>query len=112
MITVAMKEHGLTLQGAMDFVGEEIHEHGSRFISLMKEVPTFDGLDDDASQALDRYIWGLGNWVTGNIYWSYEGGRYFGTHGLEIMEHRLVEISPKRENPFIAAKVDSMAICQ
>ena len=99
-----MKEHGLTLQGAMDFVGKEFHKRSSLFLTLVGEVPTFADLDGEASQALDRYMWGMGNWVTANIYWSYESERYFGTRGSEIMKHRLVEISPKRENPFITAK--------
>jgi hypothetical protein len=113
MVTVAMKERGLTLQGAMDFIGEEFRKFGSRFITLMKEIPSFDDLDDEAHRALGRYIWGMGNWVTANTYWSFECGRYFGTRGLEIMQHRLVEISPKRED--IAPKENALAstvICQ
>ena len=112
MVTVVMKERDLTLQGAMDFIGKEFHKISSRFVTLVKEIPTFDGLDAEASQALDRYIWGIGNWVTASIYWGYESERYFGTQGLEIMKHRVVEVSPKRENPFITAKAASMAICQ
>ena len=102
-----MKEHDLTLQGAMNFIGEEFQKRTSRFNTLMKEIPTFDGLDGEASQALYSYVWGLGNWVTANIYWSYECERYFGAHGFETMKHRLVEISPKRENPFNTAKAAS-----
>jgi hypothetical protein len=98
MVAVAMKERGLSVQGAMDFIGDETFQLASRFVSLSKQLPSF-GVDEDTkfSHAIEQYVWGLGNWVTANVEWSFESERYFGTHGLKIMKHRLVELLPKRE---------------
>jgi len=98
MVAVAMKERSLSVQGAMDYIGEETYKLASRFVTLSKQLPTF-GVDGDSkvSHAVEQYVWGLGNWVTANIEWSFESERYFGTHGLEIMKHLKVELLPKQE---------------
>ena len=99
MVAAAMKERGLDIQGAMDYIGEENYKLATRFVSLIKQVPTFDDSEDSRiPHDVERYVWGLGNWVTANIEWSFESERYFGTRGLEIMKHRMVELLPKREN--------------
>jgi Delta6-protoilludene synthase len=97
MVAVAMKERGFNVQEAMDYIGDETLKLASRFVSLMKQVPTIDIVGGPkCSHAVERYVWGLGNWVTANIEWSFESERYFGTQGLEIMKHRSVELLPKQ----------------
>jgi len=90
MVSVAMASRKLSVQGAMDYIGEQYATLGSRFLSKM----TLFTNSDDSNLA--SYVWGLGNWVTANVEWSFESERYFGTSGPKIRNMRRVELLPKK----------------
>jgi len=93
IVAVAMKDKSFDLQSAMDYVGEQYQILASAFVRQMHDLPKCSCPGD-----LEQYVWGLGNWVTANVWWSYESERYFGAHGLEVMKHRRVELLPKRQS--------------
>lgn len=92
MVTVVMHERDIDVQGAMDYIGG-LHDRLVKSFLLAKDrLPTW-GEPIDSQVA--RYVHGLGNWVRANDQWSFESQRYFGIKGLDIMNHRRVEMLPK-----------------
>ena len=66
----------------------------ARFMDLYyHSVPKYHSYRLDADLA--KYVDGLGNWVRGNDRWNFEGERYLGKRGLEILQHRRVALMPK-----------------
>lgn len=87
-----MHELDTDIQGAMNHIGELHDCLVDAFLFAKDRLPSF-GECVDAQVA--RYVHGLGNWVRAGDQWSFESQRYFGTKGLEIMEHRAVNLLPK-----------------
>lgn len=79
----------------MDHLGTWHRELATKFLTKMNNLPSGPwSVEIDAK--LKVYVWGIGNWLTANIEWGFESERYFGSHGLEIREHRLVTLLPPR----------------
>jgi hypothetical protein len=93
MVSVTMKEKGLDVQGAIDYIGEIYCGIAQKFVQDMKDMPSFSGPID---QLVSEYVFGLGNWVTTNIEWSFESERYFGVKGPEIKATLVVDLRSKR----------------
>ena len=85
-----MSSQKLSIQGAMDYIGDQYAALGSLFLNKMTAFT-----DSDDSN-LASYVLGLGNWVTANVEWSFESERYFGTSGPKIRTMRRVELLPKK----------------
>ena len=92
MVTVVMKEKGVDIQDAINYLEERYNNTAKNFLEDMKDIPSF-------SEALDylvsEYVQGMGDWVKGYLEWSFESGRYFGSKGLEIKSTRIIELSPR-----------------
>ena len=88
-----MSEQKCDLDSALSWV-EDLHRSiTNRFIKLWEEIPTWGpGIDDIASLYLD----GIANWVRANDCWNFESGRYFGSNGKSIQQHRMVTLMPKQ----------------
>ncbi|KZT42148.1 terpenoid synthase [Sistotremastrum suecicum HHB10207 ss-3] len=93
LVAVAMKEQNLDVQEAMDYVGRRYYGLRDTFLAGFHDLPSWSPKIDSE---LKDYIWGVGNWVTANVEWSFESERYFGTRGPEIREHRSVALLPRR----------------
>ncbi|KAH7928123.1 terpenoid synthase [Leucogyrophana mollusca] len=93
MIVVIMRERGLDLQGAVDFVGRYCKGSIERFERERAALPSW-GEDIDRDVAI--YIDGLQNWIVGSLHWSFDSERYFAKEGLKVKEHRIVKLLPKR----------------
>ncbi|EJD41581.1 hypothetical protein AURDEDRAFT_28815, partial [Auricularia subglabra TFB-10046 SS5] len=91
IITILMKQESLSLEEAMLWVENQFARLTAQFLAANDALPSF-GEED---QVVAQYVMGVGTWVTANEYWSFECGRYFGTRGKEIQEHRIVELLPK-----------------
>lgn len=64
IVTVLMKERGIDLQTASDFVGEYFGELMSRFTEAQTRLPSWgESVDSDVA----KYLEGAGCWVRGNI---------------------------------------------
>lgn len=83
IVTVLMKEKELTLQGAFDYVGQEFQRLIDSFLTSELNVPSW-GTGIDTTVGL--YISAMRFWVVGNLHWSFESQRYFGSKGAEIQK--------------------------
>lgn len=84
-----MREKGLSVQEAMDYVGTIYAGIRDKYVKEFNELPQFPEKHD---KLVKDYCWHMGNWVTTNIKWSHFGERYFGKKGREILKHRTVEV--------------------
>ncbi|KAI0331578.1 terpenoid synthase [Cubamyces sp. BRFM 1775] len=100
LVTVVMAQFKLDAHGAMRWIGN-YHDHildlflahcdpNSEFSDMPSWGPRVD-------EELKRYIDGLGNWVRGADCWGFEGERYFGQDGGEVMRTRWIALLPKTE---------------
>ena len=94
MIVILMTYYGMTLQEAVDRVGELCQQTIDTFCENMERVPSFGDakLDQDAA----AYVQGLQDWIVGSLHWSFMTERYFGKQGAEVKKHRVVTLLPKR----------------
>ncbi|EJC98233.1 terpenoid synthase [Fomitiporia mediterranea MF3/22] len=92
MIFIAMHTMGLSLQEAVDFVGDLCDAAISRFLAAKRRVPSFDrGGRIDREIAL--YVRGLEDWIVGSLHWSFESARYFGKEGRGVKRRRVVKLT-------------------
>ncbi|KAF9465685.1 isoprenoid synthase domain-containing protein [Collybia nuda] len=84
----------MTVQTAMDLVGQWYRKRGQDFVEGLKRLPSVDDGNYEVL-CLHQYAWGLGNWVTANYEWSFESHRFFGEENGEVMKHRVVKLLPK-----------------
>ena len=93
MIVVMMHHHGMSLQEAVDFVGDQCKKSVHRFIEDTHRLPSWGPELDEQVQA---YVRGLADWIIGSLHWSYDTERYFGKKGPENKKSRVVELLPVR----------------
>lgn len=94
MIVVVMRQYGLDLQSAVDFVGRMCKQAIDRFNCDRKLLPSW-GSDIDAQ--VDIYVDGLADWIVGTLHWSFESERYFAKSGPEVKRTRVLELLPRRK---------------
>ncbi|KAF8635373.1 hypothetical protein AX15_000378 [Amanita polypyramis BW_CC] len=93
MISVVMKERGLDLQSAVDFVGDMCKQSIDRFNKERAELPCWG---PDVDQEVTIYVQGLADWIVGSLHWSFETERYFGKNGREAKKTRVVKLLPQK----------------
>ena len=93
MIVVVMKQDGLDLQSAVDFVGQLCQQSIDRFIEERANLPSWG---PEIDRQVDIYVDGLRDWIVGSLHWSFESERYFGKTGLEVKRSRIVNLLPRR----------------
>ncbi|EJD46835.1 terpenoid synthase [Auricularia subglabra TFB-10046 SS5] len=91
ILTILMRRESLSLEETLLWVENRFTHLKAQFLAAKAALPSF-GEED---QVVAQYVMGVGMWVTANECWSFECGRYFGTRGKEIQEHRVVELLPK-----------------
>ncbi|PBK67986.1 terpenoid synthase [Armillaria solidipes] len=93
IVICVMNERKCDLHDALLWV-EDLHRSTrSKFLTLWTEIPSW-GPEIDAIAS--QYLHGIANWVRGNVCWSFEGERYFGSNGKAIQQHRMVTLLPKQ----------------
>ena len=93
MISIMMHNHGMTLQEAVDFVGDLCEKSLDRFNEDRARLPSW-GPEIDAQVQL--YVQGQADWIVATLHWSFDSERYFGKKGLEVKKSRIVELEPVR----------------
>jgi hypothetical protein len=89
MICVFMIHDGLSLQQAVDRVGEMCKQTIDAFIENQTQVPSWgDGVDRDVG----LYVNGLQEWIVGSLHWSFMTTRYFDDNGGSIKATRIVDL--------------------
>ena len=86
-----MHHHGMSLQEALDFVGDLCKKSIDRFIEDRARLPSW-GPEIDAQ--VQVYVQGLADWISGSLHWSFESERYFGKKAGQVKKHRVVELLP------------------
>ena len=94
MVAILMAQHGLSLQDAIDFVGQLCDASIARFETGRASLPSW-GAQIDAD--VQKYVLGLQDWSIGSLHWSFETERYFGKNGRSVRRSGVVRLpSPKR----------------
>ena len=93
MIVIMMRHHGMTLQEAVDFVGDLCKKSIDRFNEDRARLPSW-GPEIDAQ--VQVYVQGLADWIVGSLHWSFDSERYFGRKGGQIKNGRIIELAPVR----------------
>ena len=103
LLTILMREKGLSLQQAVDYSGEMIRSLINTFQECRAQLPSFnetmkmdghksDQVDQDIDKDVQIYVQSLEYWITGNIYWSFATKRYFGTEHKEVERSLVVKL--------------------
>src|SRR5579872_6990413 len=81
MVAIMMHHHGMTLQQAVDFVGDLYKQCLDRFNEDRARLPSWS---PEIDAQLQTYVQGLADWVVGSLHWSFDSERYFGKEGPRI----------------------------
>ncbi|KAI0929342.1 Alpha-muurolene synthase [Taiwanofungus camphoratus] len=92
MIVILMKHHGLSLQGAVNYVGELCKQTIDAFVENQQSIPSW-GLEIDTDVTV--YVKGLQDWIVGSLHWSFVTERYFGRDGAKVKKYRVVKLLSK-----------------
>jgi alpha-muurolene/germacrene-A/gamma-muurolene synthase len=92
MICVFMVHDGLTLQQAVDRVGELCAQTIDEFVENQARVPSWGG---DIDKYVKLYVDGLQAWISGSLNWSFMTKRYFGDDGALVKATRIVDLLPQ-----------------
>ncbi len=92
IVTVLMREKNIDLQAASDLVGEHFRVLMDRFMETKTRLPSYgSGVDS----AVAQYVAAMEHWVIGNLEWSFESQRYFGSEHRRVRENRVVLLRPR-----------------
>ncbi|KAF5327834.1 hypothetical protein D9619_004382 [Psilocybe cf. subviscida] len=89
VVAILAKENKLTLQQSADFVGAKCDEFMSTYLNAKANL--LPALGPDAA----RFIEAIGCWTIGNIAWSFESPRYFGSRLQQVKETGIVILRPR-----------------
>ena len=93
ILTVLMAENGSNLQEAADRAGVLFGDIMNRFIAEREQLPSWGpDLDRDVS----RYVDAIGDWIVGNLCWSFETRRYFGSSLEDVRRTGVVKLRPRK----------------
>ncbi|KAM5530862.1 hypothetical protein V8D89_010431 [Ganoderma adspersum] len=93
MVQVVMRRHNLSLQAAIDYVGDLTNSSILRFEQDRRNLPSW-GEKIDRDVAL--YVQGLQDWMAGALHWSFsDSARYFGSDGELVKQTRVVVLRPR-----------------
>ncbi|KAH9043372.1 isoprenoid synthase domain-containing protein [Lactarius pseudohatsudake] len=95
MICVYMIHDGLSLQQAVDRVGDMCKRTIETFVENQARIPSWgDGIDE----AVKLYVHGLREWIVGSLHWSFVTTRYFGDNGELVRTTRIVDLLTQEED--------------
>ncbi|KAI0642719.1 terpenoid synthase [Trametes meyenii] len=100
MIVVVQRQEKLDLQSAINYVGALCEQCVDRFDTLRRALPSWGPEIDNQLQV---YIDGLGDWMIGNLVWSFETERYFRRAGPRVRASLSVALLPRRNLKHTAA---------
>ncbi|KAI0711928.1 terpenoid synthase [Cerioporus squamosus] len=86
IVTVLMREKNIDLQAASDLVGEHFQGLMDRFMETKARLPSY------WPRCRRR---GRTHWVIGNLEWSFESQRYFGSEHRRVRENGVVLLRPR-----------------
>ncbi|KIM39995.1 hypothetical protein M413DRAFT_415200 [Hebeloma cylindrosporum] len=90
IVTVLMEEKGFSLQESADYIGKHCDHLAEQYLSARKRLPP--SLGTDALHFIDA----LGDWMIGNLVWSFKSVRYFGARLEEVKKTGVVVLRPRQ----------------
>jgi len=84
-----MIHDGLSLQQAVDRVGEMCKQTIDAFIENQARVPSWGECVD---RDVKLYVNGLQEWIVGSLHWSFMTTRYFGDNGGSVKAMRIIDL--------------------
>jgi hypothetical protein len=84
-----MVHEGLTLQQAVDRIGEMCIQAIDTFVENQARIPSWG---DDIDKDVKAYVGGMREWFAGSLHWSFMTTRYFGDNGALVKATRIVDI--------------------
>ena len=88
-----MTHEGLSLQQAVDRIGEMCKQCIDTFVENKKRIPSWgDSIDRDVK----LYVEGMQEWIPGSLNWSFATTRYFGNNGATVKKTRVVDLLPRK----------------
>ena len=93
-----MASLNLSVQGAMDWVGEFHDGLVEEFMVEYKKLPQVCALDESVTvkRHVKEYATALANWVRASDCWGFESERYFGKDGLRVGKERTFILRPQQ----------------
>jgi hypothetical protein len=88
-----MEAKGLNLQEAADHAGMLFGDLLNRFIAEREKLPSWGS---DLDRDVNLYVDAIGHWVVGNLCWSFETPRYFGSALEDVKRTGIVKLRPRR----------------
>ena len=92
IIPVVMREKGLDMARAVEWLATEHDRIADRFCSLWKELSTLEFGSAELDDAFGAYLNNLANWPRANMCWCFESGRYFGSDGARVKLEGVVKL--------------------
>ncbi|CAF4278743.1 unnamed protein product, partial [Adineta steineri] len=83
----------LSIQQAMDQAGQMVIDQYAEFERLRHELPSW-GADIDSQ--VKQFVDSLANMIRGNLSWSFETQRYFGSEREEVKRTRRIKLLPPK----------------
>ena len=93
MIVVVMRQQNLSLQAAVDYVGDLCKASIDRFEAGRQDLPSWGS---EVDHKVQTYVQGLQDWIVGSLHWTFESERYFGKSGARVKKDRIVRLLPPR----------------
>ena len=93
LVNVLMTHDGLSLQQAVDRIGEMCKQCIDTFIENQKRIPSWgESVDRDVT----LYVRSIKEWIPGSLHWSFMTKRYFGNDGETVKATRIVDLLPRK----------------
>ncbi|KAI0056125.1 terpenoid synthase [Artomyces pyxidatus] len=92
IVTVVMAELKVDLDGALAWLEKRRAQIAADVIAEWDTLPEWD---EDVREDAKMYLQGVVGWVRSSYTWHFESQRYFGKHGREIQDYRMVTLLPK-----------------
>ncbi|KAJ7210297.1 isoprenoid synthase domain-containing protein [Mycena rebaudengoi] len=88
VVAVVMAKQELSLQEAIDHVGEMCHEAFQKFMEACLRLPTFG---ENTDRDVKVYVDGLRSCMAAALHWPFETQKYFGKRVAAVKTNRVVE---------------------
>ena len=108
IVVIMIRYHEMSLQEAVDFIGDLCKKSIDRFIEVRARLPSW-GPEIDAQ--VQVYVQGLADCIACSLHWSFDSERYFAKKGGQIKKSGIVELAPVRV-PEPAAPADSSVVTE
>ncbi|KAI8292528.1 putative fructose-bisphosphate aldolase [Colletotrichum sp. SAR 10_98] len=91
LISLLMEKDGLSIQQAMDEIGNMVNQCYRRWYLALAELPSYgEKIDREAM----RFVAVCRALAQGNLYWSFKTGRYLGREGHVVHETGIMHLPP------------------